>query len=68
MPKEFYIDGIHPQINSKIKKLQLALEAAGHELVDVSIPLIKYAVSVYYLTMPVEFASNLERIDAKIGL
>ena len=63
IPKEFYVDGINPQIMKAMKGIQAKLESLGHELVDVSIPLSKYAISVYYLTMPVEVAANLERID-----
>ncbi|MEM1312300.1 MAG: amidase family protein [Patescibacteria group bacterium] len=63
IPKEFYIDGIDPIISKAITNLQSKLKDLGHTLVDVSLPLTKYAISVYYLTMPVEAAANLERID-----
>jgi aspartyl-tRNA(Asn)/glutamyl-tRNA(Gln) amidotransferase subunit A len=63
IPKEFYIDGIDPIIRTAMEDLQSKLKALGHTLVDVSIPLSKYAISVYYMTMPVEVAANLERID-----
>jgi aspartyl-tRNA(Asn)/glutamyl-tRNA(Gln) amidotransferase subunit A len=63
IPKEFYIDGIDPIILNAMQELQENLTELGHTLVDVSIPLSKYAISVYYMTMPVEVAANLERID-----
>jgi aspartyl-tRNA(Asn)/glutamyl-tRNA(Gln) amidotransferase subunit A len=63
IPKEFYVDGIHPIILKAMQELQEKLAELGHTLVDVSIPLSKYAISVYYMTMPVEVAANLERID-----
>ena len=63
IPKEFYIDGIDPIIRNAMEDLQAKLKALGHTLVDVSIPLSKYAISVYYMTMPVEVAANLERVD-----
>ncbi len=63
IPKEFYIDGIDPIIRKALEDLQEKLTGLGHTLVDVSIPLSKYAISVYYMTMTVEVASNLERID-----
>jgi len=63
IPKEFYIEGIEPAILAAIQDIQKRLEVLGHTLVDVSIPLSKYAVSVYYMTMAVEAAANLERFD-----
>jgi aspartyl-tRNA(Asn)/glutamyl-tRNA(Gln) amidotransferase subunit A len=39
------------------------LEATGYELVDVSLPLIKYSLAVYYIVMPAEVSSNLARYD-----
>ena len=63
LPKEFFVEGIDPQIRAKIEELKTKLTNLGHTLVDVSIPLSKYALSVYYMVMPVELASNLERQD-----
>ena len=63
LPKEFYIDGIDPVIKTALTDLQKKLTENGHEMVEVDLPLTKYAVAVYYMTMGVEVASNLERID-----
>jgi aspartyl-tRNA(Asn)/glutamyl-tRNA(Gln) amidotransferase subunit A len=63
IPKEFYIDGIDPKIRAALDKLQKELKDIGHEIVPVSVPSIEHAISVYYLTMSVEVAANLERID-----
>ncbi len=63
IPEEFYSDNLHPQISESLNSLQTKLEKLGHILVKVNLPLIKYAISVYYMTMSVEVASNLERID-----
>jgi aspartyl-tRNA(Asn)/glutamyl-tRNA(Gln) amidotransferase subunit A len=63
LPKEFFVDGIDPKIRAKMEELKTKLSDLGHTLIDVSIPLSKYALSVYYMIMPVELASNLERQD-----
>ena len=63
LPREFYVDGIDPIIRKALTDLQNKLIANGHEMVQVDLPLTKYAVAVYYMTMGVEVASNLERID-----
>lgn len=63
IPKEFYIDGTDERIARAMSELQAKLKNLGHTLVDIELPLTKYAVAVYYMTMSVEVASNLERID-----
>jgi aspartyl-tRNA(Asn)/glutamyl-tRNA(Gln) amidotransferase subunit A len=39
------------------------LEAAGAELVEVSLPHTKYALPAYYIVAPAEASSNLARYD-----
>ena len=39
------------------------LKHAGYEIVDVSLPLLKYSLAVYYIIMPAEVSSNLARYD-----
>jgi aspartyl-tRNA(Asn)/glutamyl-tRNA(Gln) amidotransferase subunit A len=63
IPSEFYGAGIDPQITAALDKLKVRLQEVGHELVEVSLPLTKYAIAVYYMTMTVEVAANLERFD-----
>lgn len=63
LPQEFYVDGIDPQIRQALDDLRDELEKLGHEFVQVSLPVNNYALAVYYMTMSVEVASNLERID-----
>jgi aspartyl-tRNA(Asn)/glutamyl-tRNA(Gln) amidotransferase subunit A len=63
LPEEFFIDGIDPIIRAAVENIKQKLESIGHKLVKVSLPLAKHALSVYYMTMPVELAANLERFD-----
>ncbi|MEM8987181.1 MAG: amidase family protein, partial [Pseudomonadota bacterium] len=39
------------------------MKAAGAEIVDVSLPMTKYALPVYYIVAPAEASSNLARYD-----
>ena len=63
LPKEFFLDAIHPSIIKAINEMKQKLENAGHTFVEVSIPAIEHAISVYYLLQTVEVSSNLERYD-----
>ena len=54
-------------MNSEVEKIvQSAIDfyrRNGAEIVEVSLPHVKYALSVYYIIMPAEVASNLARFD-----
>lgn len=63
VPKEFFVEGTDPQIAKAVQNLIHKLSKIGHTIVNISLPLTKYAVAVYYMTMSVEVAANLERID-----
>jgi aspartyl-tRNA(Asn)/glutamyl-tRNA(Gln) amidotransferase subunit A len=63
LPKEFYQAGINPNIVEALEQTKQKLIEAGHTFVEVSIPAIEYAISVYYLLQTVEVSSNLERYD-----
>ncbi|MGL4392055.1 MAG: Asp-tRNA(Asn)/Glu-tRNA(Gln) amidotransferase subunit GatA [Fusobacteriaceae bacterium] len=63
IPKEFFID----ELDSDIKKITLdvaeKLKNKGAEIIEISLPNIKYSVSVYYILAPAEASSNLARFD-----
>jgi aspartyl-tRNA(Asn)/glutamyl-tRNA(Gln) amidotransferase subunit A len=63
LPKEFYTEGLDPIIKKALVDLQKKLTKLGHTFIEVSIPLVDYAISTYYMTMSVEVSSNLERYD-----
>ncbi len=63
LPKEYYIDGLHPDVK---KALELAIETyrgMGAEFIDISLPHTDYAVACYYLIATAEASSNLARYD-----
>lgn len=62
--KEFHnSDLIHPDIRKTYEASIEAVKKMGAEIVEVSIPLTKYAVSMYYLISASEASSNLARYD-----
>lgn len=63
LPQEYFAEGVEPQIKSAIEAIAKKLESRGHKLVSVNLPLTPYGLAVYYTTMTVETASNLQRYD-----
>ncbi|MGN1119208.1 MAG: Asp-tRNA(Asn)/Glu-tRNA(Gln) amidotransferase subunit GatA [Oscillospiraceae bacterium] len=63
MPKEFYSDDIDNEVKTAVENAAKALEAQGAQLVECSIPGLKYAIPAYYLIACAEAASNLSRFD-----
>ena len=63
LPKEYFSDGIDPTVRSKVQESIKSLEAAGAEIVDISLPHTEYAVATYYIIAPAEASSNLSRFD-----
>jgi len=62
-------EGINPEIIKNFEESCKKLESAGYEMVDISLPLIKYSLAVYYIISPAEVSSNLARYDGiKYGL
>lgn len=69
IPDEYFITGMDPEVESKVKAALDVLNNEGAELVRVSLPHTEYAVSVYYLVATAEASSNLARYDGvKYGL
>ncbi len=63
LPKEFFADGIDDEVKNAVMAVAKFYENMGAELVEVSMPSLKYAVSAYYLLACAEASSNLSRYD-----
>lgn len=63
IPKEYFIAGIQPEVESEIRKAIEVMASLGAEIVDVSLPHTEYAVPVYYILAPAEASANLARFD-----
>lgn len=63
LPKEYYIDGLDPEVKRITENAIKACEAAGAEIVEVSLPHTEYAMAVYYIVAPAEASANLARFD-----
>ncbi len=63
VPKEYFIDGLDPEVEGLTRDAIKQLETLGAELVEVSLAHTEYAVPVYYIIAPSEASSNLARYD-----
>ena len=64
LPKEYYdVSGLDPEVKRITDESVRACEAAGAELVEVSLPHTEYAMAVYYIIAPAEASANLARFD-----
>jgi aspartyl-tRNA(Asn)/glutamyl-tRNA(Gln) amidotransferase subunit A len=63
VPKEYFIEGIDPGVAASVRAAIGRLEAAGAELVEVSLPHTEYCVATYYVIATAEASSNLARYD-----
>ncbi|MCL6633513.1 MAG: Asp-tRNA(Asn)/Glu-tRNA(Gln) amidotransferase subunit GatA [Alicyclobacillus herbarius] len=55
--------GVDAEVKAAVDKAVKALENAGAEVVEISLPHLRYAVATYYLIAPAEASSNLARYD-----
>jgi aspartyl-tRNA(Asn)/glutamyl-tRNA(Gln) amidotransferase subunit A len=63
VPKEYFIEGIEPAVESAVRAAIAVLERLGAEVCHISLPHTRYALPVYYLLAPAEASANLARYD-----
>lgn len=63
MPKEFFGEGLDPQVKEKVEEAIKQLEALGATVDEVSIPHVVYGAEMYAVIAYAEASSNLARYD-----
>ncbi|MGF1993395.1 Asp-tRNA(Asn)/Glu-tRNA(Gln) amidotransferase subunit GatA [Enterococcus casseliflavus] len=63
LPKEYLGEGIQAGVREAILKAADTFRALGATVEEVSLPLSKYGVAVYYIIASSEASSNLQRFD-----
>ncbi|HKL25608.1 MAG TPA: Asp-tRNA(Asn)/Glu-tRNA(Gln) amidotransferase subunit GatA [Desulfuromonadales bacterium] len=63
LPKEYFIDGLDPEVRQAVEQAAEVYRSLGAELVEVSLPHTDYATACYYLVATAEASSNLARYD-----
>ncbi len=64
IPKEYFVEGMQPEVDAAIRQAIKQLEALGAK-VDwgISLPSTRLALAVYYIIAPSEASANLARYD-----
>jgi len=63
VPKQYFGEGLDPEIKKIIQENIKKLEEVGVELIDIELPHSKYALNCYYIIAPAEASANLARFD-----
>lgn len=63
VPREFFGEGIDEEVKEVVLAAINRYEEMGAEVVNVSLPSLKYAIPTYYLLSSAEASSNLSRYD-----
>ena len=69
IPKEYFIEGIQPEVEAAVRAAIKQLESLGATVVEISLPHTGYSLPVYYIIAPAEASANLARYDGvRFGL
>lgn len=63
LPKEYFGEGISPEVKAAVIKAAENFEKMGAEIEEVSVPTMEYALPAYYVISSSEASSNLARFD-----
>ncbi len=63
LPKEFFGEGLHPEVEMAVQNALKTLEKMGAKVFDIELPNTKLAIPTYYVIAPAECSSNLSRYD-----
>jgi aspartyl-tRNA(Asn)/glutamyl-tRNA(Gln) amidotransferase subunit A len=63
LPAEYFVKGMEPGVETRIREAVDALEGAGATVEEVSLPHTDYGLATYYIVVPAEASANLARYD-----
>lgn len=61
--KEFMSTDVDSEVRARVMEYAEKLRGAGHTVEEVSLPIVKYTLAMYYIIVPAEISSNLARYD-----
>ncbi|MDR3143838.1 MAG: Asp-tRNA(Asn)/Glu-tRNA(Gln) amidotransferase subunit GatA [Puniceicoccales bacterium] len=63
IPREYFAEGLDAEVRDSIESAIEFYRSQGHEIIELSLPHMDYAIPVYYVVATAEAASNLARFD-----
>ena len=63
LPREYFVAGMEPGVEARVREGVASLEAAGAIVEEVSLPHTEYGLATYYVVAPAEASANLARYD-----
>jgi len=63
IPKEFFGEGLAPDVRAAVDAALKEFEKLGAKLVPITLPRTELSIPVYYIIAPAEASSNLSRFD-----
>lgn len=63
VPREYFGDGLAPDVEQAVRAALAEYEKLGATLVDIALPNTALSIPVYYVIAPAEASSNLSRFD-----
>jgi aspartyl-tRNA(Asn)/glutamyl-tRNA(Gln) amidotransferase subunit A len=63
LPKEYFIEGIDPEVKEAVASSLRVFQDLGAEVLEIHLPHTEYALAAYYIIAPCEASSNLARFD-----
>jgi aspartyl-tRNA(Asn)/glutamyl-tRNA(Gln) amidotransferase subunit A len=63
LPREYFVAGMEPGVEARVREAVAALEDAGAIVEEVSLPHTDYGLATYYIVAPAEASANLARYD-----
>ncbi len=63
LPREYFVAGMDPDVERRIRESVAFLQEAGASVEEVSLPHTDYGLATYYIVAPAEASANLARYD-----
>ena len=63
LPKEYFIKGMDPEVETAVRAAVERCRELGAEIVEITLPHTPYAIATYYVIATAEASANLARFD-----
>lgn len=63
LPKEYFGEGVSEEVRRNVMAAAQTYQKLGAEVFEISLPLVEYALPIYYILSSAEASSNLARFD-----